>query len=141
MISCMGPSSLMHRCWSRRGLLYCWIGHYIDHYTKLNFFWPQINKSVDEVAHNLTVHVLNTAFNKFHTSFPGNPIIRLFNVLVYFMISCMGPSSLMHRFKYFKYLKLNKVIKVIASKQNVGRNIWSIFRNFITKTIKPTVYS
>jgi hypothetical protein len=38
---------------------YCWIGHYIDHYTKFNFFWPQINKSADEVAHNLTVHVFS----------------------------------------------------------------------------------
>jgi hypothetical protein len=38
---------------------YCWIGHYIDHYTKFNFFWPQINESADEVAHNLTVHVFS----------------------------------------------------------------------------------
>jgi hypothetical protein len=38
---------------------YCWIGHYIDHYTKFHFFWPQIKKSADEVAHNLTVHVFS----------------------------------------------------------------------------------
>ncbi|CAG2227606.1 unnamed protein product [Mytilus edulis] len=38
---------------------YCWIGHYIDHYTKFNFFWPQMNKSADEVAHNLSVHVFS----------------------------------------------------------------------------------
>ncbi|XP_071170909.1 SCAN domain-containing protein 3-like [Mytilus edulis] len=38
---------------------YCWIGHYIDHYTKFNFFWPQMNKSADEVAHNLPVHVFS----------------------------------------------------------------------------------
>ncbi|XP_071132978.1 SCAN domain-containing protein 3-like [Mytilus edulis] len=38
---------------------YCWIGHYIDHYTKFNFFWPQMNKFPDEVAHNLSVHVFS----------------------------------------------------------------------------------
>ena len=38
---------------------YCWIGHYIDHYTKFNFFWTQINKSADEIAHNLTAHVFS----------------------------------------------------------------------------------
>ncbi|XP_071123399.1 SCAN domain-containing protein 3-like [Mytilus edulis] len=38
---------------------YCWIGHYIDHYTKFNFFWPQMNKSADEVVHNLSVHVFS----------------------------------------------------------------------------------
>ena len=38
---------------------YCCIGHYIDHFTKFNFFWSQLNKNADEVAHNLTLHVFS----------------------------------------------------------------------------------
>ncbi|CAC5398960.1 unnamed protein product [Mytilus coruscus] len=38
---------------------FCWIGHYIDHFSKFNFFWPQERKSAIEVAHNLKVHVFS----------------------------------------------------------------------------------
>ncbi|XP_071123550.1 KRAB-A domain-containing protein 2-like [Mytilus edulis] len=38
---------------------YCWIGQYIDNCTKFNFFWPQMKKSTNEVAHNLSVHVFS----------------------------------------------------------------------------------
>ncbi|XP_071131745.1 KRAB-A domain-containing protein 2-like [Mytilus edulis] len=38
---------------------FCWIGHYIDHFSKFNFFWPQERKSAIEVAHNLKVNIFS----------------------------------------------------------------------------------
>lgn len=36
-----------------------WIGHYIDHFTKFNFLWPQQRKKSSEVARCLIKHVFS----------------------------------------------------------------------------------
>ena len=36
-----------------------WIGHYIDHFTKFNFLWPQKRKRSTEVANCLIQHVFS----------------------------------------------------------------------------------
>ena len=36
-----------------------WIGHYIDHFTKFNFLWPQKTKKASEVARNLILNVFS----------------------------------------------------------------------------------